>query len=193
MVPILDLWLPIVLSTVIVFIASAVAWMAIPKWHQPDLKVLPDEATFAGDLGRHELAPGQYMWPNCGSSEEMKSDEFKRRWAEGPWGLLRVAGTRPSFGVNLVVTFVYFLVVSVVVGFLASRAFGSGAGYYEVFGFCFLASALAHCTMNLPNSMFLMEPRRWMLTNLIDGFVFAMLTAGTFAGLWPEAAGQAGV
>ena len=34
----------------------------------------------------------------------------------------------------------------------------------------------------------MMDPPRGMLTCFVDGLVFALLTAGTFAGLWPEAA-----
>lgn len=186
MTPMLDLWLPIVLCAVIVFIASAFVWMAIPAWHQPDVKVLPDEGAFKSDLAKHDLPPGRYMWPNCGSTEEWKSDEFQQRHKNGPWGVLVVPRGAPSFPRNLLVTFLLFLGVSVIVGFLASRAFEPGAAYFEVFTFCGLASALTYCSMGLPNSAFMMDPLRGLLTCLVDGFVFALLTAGTFAGLWPE-------
>ncbi len=192
MTPLLDLWLPILLSAVIVFFASAFVWMAIPKWHQPDVKVLPDEAAFIGDLKKHTLAPGRYMWPNCGSTEEWKSDAFKDRWKAGPWGTIVIPKAAPVFARNLLVTFSLFLGVSVIVGFLASRAFDGSEPYFEIFTFCGLACALTYCSMGLPNAAFMMDPLRGMLTCLVDGIVFALLTAGTFAGLWPELANVAG-
>lgn len=192
MTPFLDLWLPILLSAVFVFIASAIAWMAIPQWHQPDVKVLPDEKAFVDDLKKHALAPGRYMWPNCGSTEEWKSDEFKARIQSGPWGTIVIPRAAPVFPRNLLVTFALFLGVSTIVGFLASRAFDGSEAYFEIFTFCGLASALTYCSMGLPNAVFMMDPLRGMLTCFVDGVVFALLTAGTFAGLWPEAAAVGG-
>ena len=42
MIPIMSLWLPIVLSAVLVFLASALVWMALPH-HKTDWKGLPNE------------------------------------------------------------------------------------------------------------------------------------------------------
>lgn len=42
MTPVLQLWLPILCSTVIVFFASFLAWMVLPH-HKKDVNVLPDE------------------------------------------------------------------------------------------------------------------------------------------------------
>lgn len=44
MVALSSLWLPILVSAVIVFIASNVLWMALPFWHR-DYGKLPDEKT----------------------------------------------------------------------------------------------------------------------------------------------------
>ena len=43
MIPLTTLWLPILLSTVFVFIASNILHMAIPAWHRADYGKLPDE------------------------------------------------------------------------------------------------------------------------------------------------------
>src|SRR6266508_4292959 len=42
MVPVMSLWLPILLSAVIVFVASSVIHMVLP-YHRGDFKKLPDE------------------------------------------------------------------------------------------------------------------------------------------------------
>ena len=52
---ILSLWMPIVASAVIVWIASAVVWMVLP-WHKSDWRPVPDEeATHSALTG---IAPG---------------------------------------------------------------------------------------------------------------------------------------
>ena len=187
MVSVLDLWLPILLGAVFAFFGGAVAWMLIPNWHQPDIKVLPDEDAFVADVERHNVAPGLYMWPNCNTAEEMKSEAYKKKFAGGPWGVVTIPSGAPSFGRNLAVTLVYHLVVCAIVGFLATFAFEAGAGYWDVFVFVGLACALSYCTMGLPHALYMMAPKRGMFTNLVDGVVYALLTAGAFAGLWPEA------
>ena len=61
-----QLWLPIVLSAVFVFLASSIIWMALP-YHKADIKVLPDEKALTEPLAKLNLPPGTYMWLNCGS------------------------------------------------------------------------------------------------------------------------------
>ncbi len=186
MTPMLDLWLPVVLGAVLVFAAGAVLWMCIPGWHNPDMKVLPDEAAFTADLKKHSLSPGRYMWPNCNTGAEMQSDEFKARWESGPWGVLSVPAGKPNFAKNLGITFAFNLAVCAATAFLASKTFGAGAAYWDVFAFTGIASGLAFATMGLPHSVYNLTPRRGMITNLVDGVIYALLVAGTFAGLWPE-------
>ena len=45
MTPLASLWLPIVLSTVFVFLASSIVHMVMP-WHKGDFAKLPDEDAF---------------------------------------------------------------------------------------------------------------------------------------------------
>ena len=51
------LWLPIVVSAVLVFVASSLIWnvLGAHKWH---IKGLPDEAAAREALGKQGLAPG---------------------------------------------------------------------------------------------------------------------------------------
>ena len=63
MVPILSLLLPILLSAVVVFIASSIIHMLLP-WHRSDYKTLPDEEGALASLRKLSLAPGDYLFPN---------------------------------------------------------------------------------------------------------------------------------
>ena len=57
MVTIDALWLPIVLSAVIVFVASSVIHMVTP-FHRGDLQRLPDEDSVQDALRRFSIPPG---------------------------------------------------------------------------------------------------------------------------------------
>ena len=48
-------------------------------------KVLVDEGDFAEFLDKSKIPPGQYFFPSARTSEEMKSDEFRKRMEAGPW------------------------------------------------------------------------------------------------------------
>ena len=56
------LWMPIVASAVLVFVASSLIWnvLGAHKWH---IKGLPDEAAAREALGKQGLAAGQYAIP----------------------------------------------------------------------------------------------------------------------------------
>ena len=76
MVHILMLWLPIVVSSVFVFIASSVIHMAL-KYHQNDYGRLPDEAAAADALRKLNIPPGLYIMPHAASSSAM-NDPVRR-------------------------------------------------------------------------------------------------------------------
>lgn len=189
-VELLDLWLPIVLSAVIAFVASFVMWMVLPI-HKPDIKPLPDEKGFFGAINPLNLKPGHYMFPNCGSGEDMKSDAFKAKWKAGPWGTINVLGTAPNFLRNLAVTFLEMLVISFVVAYLGTMALHRGDDYMHVFRFIGAAAILGYVLGGFGCDTFMGRPARFQLTNALDSLIYALLTAGVFGWLWPhvEAAG----
>ncbi|MHC4993324.1 MAG: hypothetical protein ACYTGC_20345, partial [Planctomycetota bacterium] len=182
-----DLWLPVLLASVFVFVASFIAWMVLPH-HKADVRKLPGEEAFLAHLKTLGVSPGTYMWPGCENPAEMKSDSYKQRYKNGPWGSMIVVGKQPNFGLNLVLTFVFYIVVSIFVGYLTSLARSAGADYLEVFRVAGAAAVLGYCAGGIPHSIFFGRPLRFVLTELVDAFVYGLITAGTFAWLWPAAA-----
>ena len=71
MTPLSALWLPIVLSAVIVFIASSVMHMLLP-YHRGDYKQLPDEEKTLSALRAAGLKRGLYIFPH-GTHKDMNS------------------------------------------------------------------------------------------------------------------------
>ena len=72
MTPLTSLWLPIVLSAVLVFVASSLVHMLL-GWHKGDYPSLPDEKRFADAVRPLAIPPGDYMVPRPGSMAEMRS------------------------------------------------------------------------------------------------------------------------
>ena len=82
------LWLPILITAVVVHIASFLAWMVLPH-HKSDWAPLPDEATFGATVNKQQPpTPGQYAFPHAASTADWKSEAFKKKMQDGPVGFL---------------------------------------------------------------------------------------------------------
>jgi hypothetical protein len=187
MVPVTSLWLPILLSAVIVFIASSILHMVL-SYHHADYKKVPKEDDFLDAVRRFNLPPGDYLVPCAGGAAGMKDPGFVEKMKKGPWVIMTVAAGGGAMGTPLTLWFVYSIVVSIFAAYIAGRAVGPGPGtdYLEVFRF-------AGCTAFVGYSLALAQfsiwyKRSWATTikSMIDGLIYGLLTAGTFGWLWPR-------
>ena len=185
---VIQLWLPIIVSTIVVFVVSALAWMVFPH-HKADVKTLPDEKALMDHLEQANIPCGTYMWPGCGSGEDMKSPQFKARFEAGPWGSMNILARQPNFGLNLLLVFIFYVVVSIFVGYITSlaRPFGEAFTFMEIFRVAGATAVLGYCAGSIPNAIFFGKPCRFVLTDFIDNLVYALLTGAIFAWLWPVA------
>lgn len=188
MVSVIDLWLPILVSAVLVFIGGAIAWMVLPH-HKKEWKGLPDETRFGEALKSIGVQPGLYIFPHCPDPKAMKEDAaLKARWDNGPWGTLNLWKSQPSFGKNLAMTFLTYVVISVFVAYVTSRAEPAGASYLDVFQVSGAVAFCAYVFAHIPNGIFFGKPLMSHVNDTLDGLAFALLTAGCFAAFWPALA-----
>ena len=180
------LWLPILVSAVIVFIASSIIHMA-PLWHRTDYPKMPNEDAVRAALGPLAIPPGDYMIPRASNSAEMKSPEMAKKLADGPVVVMTVIPPGPfNMGGTLLQWFIFCLVVSIFSAYVAGSALPPGADYLKVFRFAGVAAFLSYAVALWPISIW--YRRAWSMTvkSTIDGLIYALLTAGTFGWLWPK-------
>ncbi len=180
----LDLWLPILLSAIVVFIASFITWMVLP-FHKADFKELPDEAGFLDTLRALKLPPAFYCFPGCSDMSKLKDPEFRKQWEAGPHGTIHICAKVPNFGRNLLLVFIFYLIVGIFVGYVGTVAYNPGADYMDVFRLTGTVAIMAHCLGIIPQAIFLGRTFKSLLLDLIDGVVYGLLTAGIFGWLWP--------
>jgi hypothetical protein len=186
MVPLMSLGIPILVSAVIVFLASFVLHMLLP-YHRSDLRRLPKEDEVLEALRRLGVPPGDYAAPHAGSPADMKKPEFVEKMKKGPVVLMTVAaGCSPSMGKSLFQWFIYAAVVSLFSGYIASRAVGPGAAYLSVFRFVGCAAFMAYSLALAQASIWYWRNWSATLKSMFDGLVYGLLTAGTFGWLWPR-------
>lgn len=186
MVGISGLWMPILLSAVLVFLASSVLHMAIP-WHRSDYPRMAREDEFRASVGPLDIPPGDYMVPCAGGMAEARSPDFTAKLEQGPNVLITVL-PRGGFnmGKNLLQWFIYLLVISLFCAYVAGRALPSGADYLQVFRFAGVTAFLGYSAALWQNSIW--WSRSWVTTakSTIDGLIYGLLTAGAFGWLWPR-------
>jgi len=185
MVALAALALPILLSAVLVFLASSLVHMVL-GYHKSDYQKLPEEDKIVAALRQANLSPGLYHFPYC-THQELKKPEMQEKFKQGPVGLLSM---RPNGVVNmgkfLGLWLVYCLLVGLFVAYLAAHTVGTGAPYRHVFRVVGTAAFLPYGVATLVNGIWKAEPWRMVFKEAFDGLLYALLTAGTFAWLWPR-------
>lgn len=186
MVPVTALWLPILVSAVVVFVASTIIHMVLPL-HRNDWRKAPDEDRMMDALRTFNLAPGDYCVPRADSPASMKDPAFIDKVKRGPSVFMTVLPGRDlSMGPQLAQWFVFLLVVSLFAGYVAGAAVGPGADYLTVFRFAGTTAFIAYALGFYPQSIWYRRSWGMQLKNTFDGLVYGLLTAGVFGWLWPR-------
>jgi hypothetical protein len=82
--------------------------------------------------------------------------------------------------------FLFSLVVSFFLAYLAANTLEPGAHYLEVFRVVGVAGFLAYAVGQVPASIWMGKPWAVAWKEVFDGLVYGLVTAGTFGWLWPR-------
>ena len=175
-----NLWLPVVLSAVALFFASFLSWMIV-QLHKQDWIKLKNEDEFLAAARQVGLTRGSYMFPSCNTPEEMKSETFKKKWEAGPCGIITVF-PKVNMLWKLALTFVYFLVVSFCLAYLATIALTPATSFIDVFRFFATAALLTFLSAIVQHAIWF---HCRIVGHVIESVVYAIITASIFATFWP--------
>jgi hypothetical protein len=179
------LWLPILLSAVFVFIVSSILHMVL-NYHAADFKKVPKEDEVMNALRPFDLAPGDYSIPRADNAKDLNTPEFKKKMDQGPVAMFTVLPNgQVNMTKNLVSWLVYCLIVGLFAGYVTSRTVGDASDYMEVFRFAGTTAFVGYSLALMQNSIW--YGKSWAATfrSMLDGLVYALVTAGTFGWLWP--------
>src|SRR5215467_8236771 len=126
------LWLPIVLSAVIVFVASSIMHMVLP-YHKSDYSQLPNEDQVLNGLRTANLKPALYVFPFC-THQNMKAPETMEKYKRGPVGFMTILPNEPpAMPKFLIQWFVYCLLVGFFAAYVTAHTLARGTDYLAVF------------------------------------------------------------
>ena len=187
MVPLIDLWLPILSVRRVVFVASNLVHMVL-RYHKTDYSPVPKEDEVMAALRPFSIPPGDYMMPRAGSMQEMKSPAFQEKWKRGPVVVMTVMRSDHNFmGRTLVQWFVLLPGRQPVRGVrdqprrpVRARRISKCRAFASTTAFAAYGLALWQYSI--------WYRRKWSTTikaNL-DALLYGFLTGGVLGWLWPR-------
>lgn len=170
-----ELWLPILVAGIGVHVASFLAWVVLPH-HKPEWGHLPLDDSLDGALKSLGATAGsQYVLHDADANPEKDPTVCR--------GTLVLWDFQPSMGRNILITLIYFLFISFLIGYLASFALGAEASSLDRFRFTSIVAMMVYSLGGMPHVVWF---RRRVLMDMIDGAAYAMITGLAFAMLWPK-------
>ncbi|HWA28181.1 MAG TPA: hypothetical protein VG734_21195 [Lacunisphaera sp.] len=182
---VVSLWLPILLSAVVVFIISSLVHMVF-KWHASDYNSLANEDAVRDAIRAGNAAPGRYVLPHCREMKDMAGEAMKKKYQDGPVGHLTIIPNgQPALGKYLGMWFLLCLLVSATVAVLASRLIPlDHALARSAAKLAFAVSFVAYGYGTIQESIWWGRPWSGSAKNLLDALLYALGTAAVFLWLW---------
>jgi hypothetical protein len=185
MTTIAALWLPILLSAVVVFIASSIIHIG-PLWHRNEMPALPDQDRLMDAMRPFGLKPGEYMLPRAKDMKDCNTPEFVEKLKRGPVVVMTVVPSGPfNMGRPLVQWFIFTLAVGVLVAYVAGATLPAGTDYLGVFRVAGATAFIAYAAGLWQQSIWYNRPWSTTLKLTLDGLIYGLLTGGVFGWLWP--------
>jgi hypothetical protein len=182
-VPFNELWLPIVLAAITVFMVSSLIWTVV-QYHNSDWHGLDDEDA-ARTVFKNQ-PPGQYAVPYAADNRARASETWQQKYREGPVAMITVMQNgNVNMAGQLIQWFVYCLVISVFVAYVAGSTLSIGSDYLKVYQVTSTVAFLAYGGMTGIRKIWFGQPTGSALKDLVDALIYGLLTAGFFGWLWP--------
>jgi hypothetical protein len=184
MVSLASLWIPVLVSALIVFFASSVVHMVL-KYHRSDLSGVPNDETVRAAL--KGLPPGQYITPWCADMKEMRTETMKHKFAEGPVAVITVRNPGMiNMGPLLTQWLLYCVLISIFCAYVAHVALPAGTPYLKVFQLVGTVAWLGYAGAMISQGIWQSRPWKTVAKDVFDGLLYGLLTAGVFGWLWPR-------
>lgn len=179
-----ELWIPILVSGLAVFVLSALVWTVFPH-HRKEFAPLSNEAAVMDALRAGNPAPGRYVAPHMADHKASGTPEGKARLERGPVAFITIAPNGlPSMGPMMAKSLLYNIVVAIFVAYIASHSIDAGAAYLHVFRITGCIAFAAYALGTVPESIWFARPWSSWLLGAFDSLLYALVLAGIFGWLW---------
>lgn len=184
-----QLWLPIVVSALLVFFLSAATHMLVP-FRQTEWGQLKTQDAIQASL--RGAAPGLYMFPTPADPKERGKPEAMQKMAEGPSGWLTLVHPGPmSWGRNLGLSLAMNLFVSFGAAYIATMTLGAMPLQLfpherVVFRVVSTIGFLAYAVGPIYDAVWFWKPWKSLAYTALDSLAYGLVMGVTFSMLWPR-------
>lgn len=180
-----QLWMPILVTAVLIFIASSLIHMVL-KWHNADYRQLSNEDDVRAAVRAASPAPGQYVLPYCVDMKEMSGETMMKKFAEGPVAFLTVRKNGPpEMGSTFVMWFAFTVGVAAFAGWLAMSAYAGKANASAAGQLVGFVSFIAYGGGSMPLGIWMGKPWSSVAKDLLDALIYGVISGLVFTWLWP--------
>jgi len=181
-----QLWMPILVTAVLIFFASSLIHMVF-QWHNSDYRKLGNEDEVRAAVRAGSPTPGQYILPHCSHMKEMGGEAMQQKFREGPVGILTIkASGTPGMGKALGSWFVFCLAVAAFAACLTMGAFPAGREYGHRAGhLAGMISFLTYFGGSVQMAIWMGKPWGAVGKDLLDSLIYGVISAAVFMWLWP--------
>ncbi len=184
-VSLLQLWMPILLGTVLAWVASALIHMVV-KYHNADYLRVPNEDEVMAAIRNGMPKIGIHTLPYCAEMSEMNKPEVQEKFRKGPVAMLTVFPSGlPNMGKLMPQQIAFFLVGCILIAYCAGQVLAAGTQYLAVFRFVSTVGFLTFGWAMIPMSIWYGHPWPNTVRYLVDALIYGLVVGGSFAWLWP--------
>ncbi len=181
---VIQLWLPILVSAVGIFIVSSLLWAVLP-WHHNDCKQLADEDAVQAAIGV-DTKPGFYALPFAPTSKDMENPEVKARIERGPLAFITIMPDDVfNMGKKFFAWFLYSIFIAMICAFMVKVSLiGVDAADPRVTSivihFTFIITFLAYGGAYLVDAIWFSRPMAVVGKYLVDAAIYGVITSLAF-------------
>ncbi len=160
------------------------------KWHKSDYNKLANEDEVRGVIRASGAAPKQYVVPYCADMKDLQNPEMQKKFEEGPIAFitLKAPGT-PKMGGAMGMWFAYTFVIGAIAAYVAQKTLmpaGPDVHFLQICRVVGVITFLAYVGGSIQNGIWMGKPWSSVAKEILDGAIYAAVTALTFAWLWPH-------
>lgn len=180
----IDLWMPILISGLAVFVISALVWTVFPH-HKKEFAPLSNEGAVMDALRVGGPVPGLYATPHMADHKEGGTPEGKAKLERGPVAFITIAPNgMPSMGPMMAKSLLYQVVVASFIAYIGWHTLPAGTEYLQVFRVTGSIAFAAYALGTVPESIWFARPWSSWLLGAFDSMLYALVLAGIFGWLW---------
>ncbi|MFI5403083.1 MAG: hypothetical protein ACHQ1G_09115 [Planctomycetota bacterium] len=181
-----SLWLPVIVSAVVVFILSSIIHMVL-KYHRADHKPLPNDDAARAGLGGGSLAPGLYITPHCNDMKQAAEPAARAKYEKGPVAIVTILPNgMPAMGKYLGLWFGLCLLASFIAAYVARITLTPGPLGAEAMRVTGTVAFAAYGIGPIMDSIWKGQPWATTARSLLDALIYSVATGLIFRVMWPE-------